>query len=63
MRIDFAEPWPEIGNQAKERIAHLGLVTLLVFLKPIAVIVGAELAQEPKKVSTEITIGGHITLP
>src|SRR5208282_514281 len=57
----LVEPWTEIGNKRKHRVAHLGFVAILVALKPFTIIVAAEFLKELKEARGEITFGHRLT--
>jgi len=51
---DRAQAHAEIGDEAEHRLLHLGLVPILVCLKPLSIVVGPQLLQEPKKPGAEV---------
>src|SRR5262249_24615017 len=54
MRADRSETGPDRGDEAEQWVTHLGDVTVLVGVEPLAVVVAPELAEEAKEVAADV---------
>src|SRR5215470_11417669 len=54
---EFAQPRAYLADKGKHRLAHVGLVTFLVVLKPFAIVVAAKLLEELEEPRSEVTLG------
>src|SRR4029453_13030087 len=53
MRADRPEPGADRGDEAQQRVAHLGEVAVLVLVEPLAIVVAPELAEEAKEIASD----------